>query len=132
MTLPSAIFEEMPTIAFGPEMPDWGSWQWIGADLQQELSKYYRTTSFSGQPVPSCDAVVVVKHPLPLEIVEELSRHAAVIYCPVDFYGSTAEIDADARMLRKCSRILVHCERLRRYFEKRIGSFGMAAPLSMA
>src|SRR5262249_11315199 len=28
-----------------------------------------------------------------------------------------AEIDAAALMLRKCSRIVLHCERLRRYFE---------------
>ena len=40
-----------------------------------------------------------------------------MIYAPVDYYGSPAEIDADARMLRKCSRILIHCERLRKYFE---------------
>jgi hypothetical protein len=108
---------KQPLVAFGPEMPDWGSWQWIGADLQQELSKYYRTASFTGHVDPSAYAVVIVKHSLPLQLVEELSRHSAVIYCPVDFYGSAAEIDAEAQMLRKCSRILVHSDRLRRYFE---------------
>src|SRR5437762_7471878 len=103
MILPSAILREMQVLGFSPKMPDWGSWQWVGADVQQELSKYYRTTSFSGQGIPSSDVVVVIKHALPFEIVEELSHQAAVIYCPIDFYGSAAEIDADARMLRKCS-----------------------------
>jgi hypothetical protein len=40
-----------------------------------------------------------------------------VIYCPIDFYGGAAEIEADGAMLRMCSRIIVHCERLRKYFE---------------
>jgi hypothetical protein len=39
-----------------------------------------------------------------------------VLYAPVDYYGSVAMIDNDARMLCRCDRVLVHCERLRRYF----------------
>jgi hypothetical protein len=107
---------ERPVIAFGPEMPGWGSWEWVGADLQQELSKYFQTVSFATHAVPSCDVAVIIKHPFHLELVEELANRAAVIYCPVDFYGSCAEIDSDGKMLRKCSRIVVHSENLCRYF----------------
>src|SRR5262249_40235694 len=39
-------------------------------------------------------------------------------YAPLDYYGSPQEIEADAPMLRRCARVLVHCERLRPYFER--------------
>jgi hypothetical protein len=106
-----------PCIAFGPELPDWGSWAWVGADLAKELSKHFGTVTFRADEIPKCDVAVFVKHAPSRELVEEVSRRAAVVYCPVDYYGAAAMIDADADMLRRCSRILVHCERLRRYFE---------------
>jgi hypothetical protein len=111
------IAEKQPLIAFGPEMAGWGSWEWVGVDLQQELSKYYGTVSFTNCEIPNCDVVFVIKHALPFELLEQVSREAAVLYAPVDYYGSGAEIDGEAKMLRKCSRILIHCERLRRFFE---------------
>jgi hypothetical protein len=111
------IGKKQPLIAFGPEMPGWGSWEWVGADLQQELSKYYGTVSFTGSEIPDCDVVVVIKHAPPYELLERVARRAAVLYAPVDYYGSWAEIDRDGKMLRYCSRILIHCERLRRGFE---------------
>ena len=103
-------------VAFGPEMPGWGSWEWIGDCLKQELSKCYRTISFQGGELPQADLVFVVKHAQPIQWMEQAVRRAAVIFCPVDFYGSAAEIDADGPLLRKCSRIIVHCEGLRKYF----------------
>ena len=109
--------QSRPLVVFGPEMPGWGSWDWVGADLLREISRYYRTQQFSSSGIPAADVLVIVKHALPFEIIEQVSSRSKIIYCPVDSYGSSAEIDADARMLRKCSRILVHCERLRRYFE---------------
>jgi hypothetical protein len=105
-----------PIVAFGPEMPGWGSWEWLGSDLRQELARYYETLVFSDS-VPRCDVAVIVKHPLEPEIVTQLAQRSSVVYCPVDHYGSVAEIDGDAALLRRCARILVHCERLRRYFE---------------
>jgi hypothetical protein len=36
------------TVAFGPVMPGWGSWQWAGDDICQELSQHFRTQCFEG------------------------------------------------------------------------------------
>jgi hypothetical protein len=58
---------------------------------------------------------VVKRRPRP-EWVERVARRAAIIYAPVDAYDSTGTIDSDAAWLRKCARIVVHCDRLRKYF----------------
>src|SRR6516162_4229142 len=92
-----------PVIAFGPKLPDWGSWNWIGADLMAALSKTYRTVSFKGLAVAECDVAVIVKHAFPEKALAELADRAAVIYCPVDYYGSAAEIDSDGLALARCA-----------------------------
>jgi hypothetical protein len=97
-------------------MPGWGSWDWVGADLMAELRRYYRTVPFCGAQVPDCDAAVVVKHPLPASVAREVASRAALLFCPVDCYGSPGEIEADADMLRACARVLVHCEDLKPHF----------------
>jgi hypothetical protein len=33
-------------VAFGPEAPGWGSWDWVGADLSVALSASFVTASF--------------------------------------------------------------------------------------
>lgn len=106
-----------PVVAFGPEADGFGSWDWVGADLLGALDGRFRARTFRAWEVPDCDALVVVKHAPPPDWAEAAARRAAVLYCPVDAYGSAAAIDADAPMLRRCDRLLVHCERLRRYFE---------------
>jgi hypothetical protein len=105
-----------PAVAFGPEAPGWGSWDWVGADLARVLTGDFRPRTFRSWEEPECDAVVVVKHGPRPEWVERVARRAAIIYAPVDAYGSTAAIDADAGWLRRCTRIVVHCDRLRKYF----------------
>ena len=107
---------DAPRVALGPVMPGWGSWDWVGADMQEELSRWYRTASFAPGEVPAADLVLVVKHAPDLSWMECCCRRSAVVYCPVDYYGSAAAIDADGPLLRKCARVVVHCERLRRYF----------------
>src|SRR2546426_3940302 len=104
-----------PVVALGPEMPGWGSWQWIGLDLCQQLSQHFHTVTFSGADAPSCDVAIFIKHAPPVDLVRQLSPTAAVIYCPVDYYGSAAEIDADGTMLRHCRRVIVHSHRLQKY-----------------
>lgn len=104
-------------VAFGPAMPAWGSWQWVGSDVLTELGAHWDTASFVAEPAADADVVVIVKHVPPGEVLEAMSRRAAVIGCPVDYYDSAAAIDADGPTLRRCSRSVVHCERLRRYFE---------------
>jgi hypothetical protein len=105
-----------PSVAIGPVMPGWGSWEWVGADLLGESAAWCRADRFDGWEVPDADVVVVVKHAPPPDWAEAVARRAAVVYCPVDFYGSATAIDADGRLLRRCARVVVHCERLRRYF----------------
>jgi YD repeat-containing protein len=105
------------SVSFGPVMPGWGSWQWAGDDICVELSQHFRTQRFDGTVIPKSDVVVFVKFAPPLDVIEAITRRSKVVYSPVDYYGSPAEIDSDGAMLRKCSRILVHCERLRKYFE---------------
>jgi hypothetical protein len=104
-------------VAFGPEAPGWGSWDWTGADVQRSLNTFFNATTFRPWELPDCDVLVVVKHAPPRDWVEEAARRAAVVYGPVDFYGCANEIDADAPWLRRCACVLVHCERLRRYFQ---------------
>ena len=105
------------TVAFGPEMPGWGSWEWVGLDFLQELANFYHTCSFRADEVPDADVVVLVKHSLPESWWEAVVRRTKLIYATVDFYAGSSEIDNDYSRLRRCARILVHCRRLRRYFE---------------
>jgi hypothetical protein len=104
------------TVAIGPVMPGWGSWDWVGADLLVELAKYYRTVAFCDLQVPDCDVLIVVKHALPADLIQHLARRAAVLYCPIDYYGAAEDIEADREMLSACSRVLIHCEDLRPFF----------------
>ncbi len=104
------------TIGIGPVMDGWGSWDWIGAELAAALAKSFGFVPFRGTDVPDCDVAIVVKHALPADVVGELSQRCQIVYAPVDFYGSVADVDADHRMLRRCSRVVVHSERLRKCF----------------
>jgi hypothetical protein len=72
---------------------------------------------FHRDEMPKCDLAIFIKHAPPHDVMDAVARHARVIYCPIDYYGSARDIDADASMLRRCSRIVIHCERLRKYFE---------------
>ena len=104
------------TVAVGPVMSGWGSWDWIGVFLVEHLGRHYPVTTFGAWEVPNADVVVVVKHAPPTDWVEEVARRASLIYCPIDHYGAAAEIDADSGWLRKCARILVHRRRLQPHF----------------
>ena len=103
-------------LAFGPVMPGWGSWEWIGQDILDELAADFDARSFEWGEVPECDMLFVIKHPLPPDAWKQIPNSTRIVYCPVDHYGSAAEIDADAGWLRRCARILVHSQSLVRYF----------------
>jgi hypothetical protein len=108
--------EQLPIrIAFGPVMPGWGSWEWIGEDTARELSRYFDvlTQDHLGE---EASLSVVTNHP-PAAELSFRSDGCPVIYCPVDHYGSVAQIDRDAWWLQRCSRIVVHSDKLRKYFE---------------
>lgn len=105
-----------PTIGFGPERPGIGSWEWLGEDLAAELSPSYYITKFTDQ-IPVCDVLVLIKEFLPRVLDSAFQRNIPVIYCPVDCYGSSAEIDRDGPRLRLCDIIVLHCGELRKYFQ---------------
>lgn len=104
-----------PTIAFGPENPEFGSWQWLGIDLARELARDHEVCVFRAQ-IPAVDVVVFLKFLPEADVLTAVRARSAVVYCPVDLYGSAAEIDGDVPRLRACDQIVVHCVRLRHYF----------------
>lgn len=104
------------TLAIGPQRPGIGSWEWLGADLGEELIRHYRVAPFA-DTIPSCDVVILIKELPPGSLEEAADRRIPVIYCPVDRYGSGAEIDREGLRLRLCDRIVLHCEELRKYFQ---------------
>lgn len=97
-------------------MPGWGSWEWIGVDLAQELKRYCHTLTFTYDQVPEADLIVLVKHPPPQPWFLEATRRAPLVYCPVDYYDSASAIDADAFWLSKLQQVVIHCHRLHRFF----------------
>ena len=48
-------------VAFGPEAPAFGSWEWVGADLCQALAAVGHETTTFRDAVPNCDVIVFVK-----------------------------------------------------------------------
>jgi hypothetical protein len=84
--------------------------------MAEALSADFDTQTFRPWEVPAADVVVVIKHGPPPEWVDHVARRSSIIYAPVDGYGSVGAIDADSGWLRRCARIVVHCERLRKYF----------------
>lgn len=104
-----------PTVGFGPDS-GWASWQWVGRDVMDELSPYYRVVHWIGQRT-EIDVLVAIKFLPDTQTLRDMAQRMRIIYCPIDVYGSEEEIAADAERLKLCSLIVVHCERLRAHFE---------------
>lgn len=104
------------TVAFGPEFPGAGSWEWVGTDLAAELNRsdIVRAVTFHDF-VPECDACVFVKWLPELETLRALSQRTVVLFCPIDIYGGGHEIDFDWRRLRLCDRVVLHTPYLEKY-----------------
>jgi hypothetical protein len=81
------------------------------------LAGDFSTRKFQPWETPRGDVLVLVKHVPPPGWIETIDPRTAIVYCPVDFFGDVASIDTEAPMLRRCQRILVHFERLRKFFE---------------
>ncbi|REK25328.1 MAG: hypothetical protein DWQ41_12340 [Planctomycetota bacterium] len=101
-------------VAFGPEAPAFGSWNWIGVDLCEALTGDCETVCFTNE-VPDCDVAVFIKFLPPAPVLRQLRQRTRTVFCPVDIYGSAAEIDANSDALRQCDCVVIHCERLRKY-----------------
>jgi hypothetical protein len=103
----------MPKLAIGP-VRDYPSWNWVGADTSRELAKYFDVVLFDNfKRIPSCDAVLVIKHRPPLELAKTLrGRGTKLIFAPIDLYTGHAEIDGDRALLLNCDLLLAHSEPL--------------------
>jgi hypothetical protein len=112
----SAVSLLGPQVAIGPCMEGFGSWDWLGADLARGLGEDFRVSVFSHDP-PAADVTIFIKQFAPLDVLRSLAPKTQILYCPVDAYGSAAEIDADAERLLLCRRIIIHAPRLRPYFQ---------------
>lgn len=76
-----------PRIAFGPEMPGFGSWEWIGSEMAESLKGRFETVLFR-EDVPESEVVVFVKFCPKLPEVRRIASRTRVVFCPVDRYGS--------------------------------------------
>lgn len=84
--------------------------------MQAETSRWFATSAFEWGEMPVAEVIVIVKH-LPDDAWwRALPNSSRVVFCPVDRYGSVGEIEQEYAHLRRCRRIVVHCERLRKYF----------------
>ncbi len=107
---------QLKKVAFGPVMPGWGSWDWVGADLIDELAQYSHTDAFTFEGIPDVDVIVIVKHAPPPGWFDTARRQAVLVYCPIDCYDSAQSIHADQGWLRQLQHVVIHCHRLREYF----------------
>jgi hypothetical protein len=98
------------TIGIGPEI-DTPSWRWVGFDTARELSKFYSVEIFR-EAIPECDLAIVIKTPVELRI------RTPVVYLPLDYYSSVAELHANDQFLRSCSAIGCHSECLMPFFRR--------------
>ncbi len=108
--------ETFSTVAIGPRMEGFGSWHWLGADLARGLAGHLRVQVFDRIPAQA-DIVLWIKFLSSYEELVALSAHSRIVYCPVDAYGSAAEIDQDDERLTACDVIALHTERLQTYFQ---------------
>lgn len=102
-------------VAIGPVMDDFGSWDWVGREMLEELRSTFQIAEFS-DTIPDADVVLFVKFPPPPEVWPKI--RARIIYCPIDYFGSAEEIEVQRDFLKCCRKIIVHCSRLTRYFQR--------------
>ena len=111
----------MISVAIGPEK-DTPSWNWVGFDTQRELSKYYKMLTFTSyERMPECDCVLAIKHPWKLRDKKDLIKakgQRAIVYCPIDYFGSSDHIRQESAFLSSCEALAFHSERLMPYFLK--------------
>lgn len=65
---------------------------------------------------PECDVVVFVKFKADASALLWIRQRTRVFFCPVDIYGSAAEIDADWNALRQCDCVISHAPSFSKYF----------------
>lgn len=104
-------------VAIGPELSEFGSWNWIGCDLVDSLREQHQVLVFSdvAEP-PEADVIIFLKFKPSSTCLEHLGQSTRLIYVPVDVYDGIWHIEADRKALICFDLIIVHCQRLVRYF----------------
>lgn len=102
-------------VGIGP-IKTYPSWNWIGPDTAEELSKYFAVELFDEKNIPDSDVLLLVKH-RPQSLIRKKSPRSKLIYMPIDFYISPDQIREDRDFLRSCSTLMLHCDRLRPFFQ---------------
>jgi len=68
------------SVSFGPRLPQFGSWDWIGADTVEFLSSDFDVRVFD-DAIPPTDIVVFVKFKPALDVLRAIAQQSAVVYC---------------------------------------------------
>ncbi|MCZ2344471.1 MAG: glycosyltransferase family 4 protein [Bacteroidales bacterium] len=100
------------TVAIGPKLDRWGSWDWVGQGLRDALTPTHSVHTFDAWMVPNAEIVIVIKQRPPTDWIQAIAPNTTLIYCPIDWYGAYAEIASDLDWLGRCAAIGVHCRRL--------------------
>ena len=104
-------------IAVGPELPEFGSWNWIGGHMLSSLPDEFSVDAFSpGQLPERADVVVFLKFLPPVDVLTELSRRSRIVFMPVDIYGSCRDIELQRKLLGCIDLVISHSHRQLRYF----------------
>ncbi len=105
-------------IAVGPQRTEFGSWNWLGQGLVDAMLPPLEIVTFEDQwNPPTAEVVVFVKFKPPVETLRKLrEQKCRLVYMPVDIYASALEIDTDLDSIRCFDMVVVHSQRLIRYF----------------
>lgn len=116
--------------SIGPELPAFGSWNWLGIWMTDAIKEEFYVSTFRDveQP-PNADILIFLKFKPSAPRLAELQRTSKLVFVPVDIYGSAMEIDQDIDSLRCLNLVILHCERLVRYFRGRTDYACMDHPL---
>jgi len=103
-------------VFFGP-VRNYPSWSWVGEDTVKELSKYIDIHTYRNEHVPPKSKVIVVIKQLPSKKYFDLadSFKSKIIYCPIDYFLSEKHLRGCGELLKRCSLVLSHSERLLEY-----------------
>lgn len=103
-------------VAVGPENTDFGSWNWVGRSLLEDLPDTFEPIAFADPfDVPEADIVIFIKFRPSGEYLRELRQRSILVFVPIDIFGSVAEINESRHDLQTFDLVLVHSERLIRY-----------------
>jgi len=98
-------------VAIGP-ITQRASWKWLGPHLAESLAESCTVHFFHRHELPLSDVVIFIKERPELPLQRALDNACQIIYMPVDFYRSQAQLEADAPFFARCSGLLVHSRRL--------------------